>query len=246
MRDNPQRRTAIIWGIITSVAIFAVFAPHIFGMDGMGGGFAISTVSVIVAITGIIVCIIYIRRADALEKLLNGENLLAHWTYTPEEWQRYTDQEFSTQRKEKWALFFVIAIISLVVGIAFFIFDPKAGLWVFVSMLALVALIAFMAWFSAWQNLRLNKKYPGEAYISNDAVYLNRQFHTWKGFGARLESVSLVNNGGQQMLSFKYSVPSRNGRQRQTVRVPVPRGLEKASAKIANDINLYKESGHKR
>ncbi len=233
MKDNPQRRTVAIWGIITAVALFAIFAPHIFGMDELNGGFAISTLSFFVAIIGIIVVIIYARRAKALDRLFNVENLLAHWTYTPQEWKQYTEQEFQMERKEKWSLFYVVAGIALFLGIAFFIFDREAGLWVFIAMLGLIALIAFVAWFAAWNNYRQSKKCLGEAYISRDAVYLNRQYHTWKGLGARLESMVLAEHKGQQLLAFTYSMPTRTGMQMNTVRVPVPRGQEKAAELIA-------------
>lgn len=233
MKDNPQRRTATIWGIITAVAVFTIFAPHIFGMDGFSGGFAISTLSFFVAITGIIVVIMYVKRARALDRLFDGENLLAHWTYHPEEWRQYTEKEFQTERKEKWGLFYLVAGIALFLGIVFFIFDQEAGLWVFIAMLGLIALIAFVAWFAAWNTYRQNKKYLGEAYIGRNAVYLNRQFHTWKGLGARLESVVLAEHKGQQLLAFTYSMPTRTGIQEYTVRVPIPQGQEKTAETIA-------------
>jgi len=237
MKDNPQRRTAIIWGIVTAVAVFAIFAPHIFGMDEFGGGFAISTISFFVAITGIIVVVIYIGRARALDRMFQGENLLAHWTYTPEQWKKYTELEYKTESREKWKLFYLVAGIALFFGIVFFIFDREAGLVVFLVMLGLIALIAFVAWISAWSTYRQNKKYLGEAFIAKDAVYLNRQFHTWKGLGARLESVILAQEKGQQLLAFTYSMPTRTGIQEHTIRVPVPPGQEKSAGKIAEALN---------
>ncbi len=75
MKDNPTRRTAIIWGIVTALAIFAIFAPHIFGMDNLRGGFAISALSLMVALTGIIVTVIYAQRA----RLLGRKRTFTTW-----------------------------------------------------------------------------------------------------------------------------------------------------------------------
>jgi hypothetical protein len=236
MKYNPTRRTAIIWGIVTLLAIFTIFAPHLFGMDDLRGGFAISVLSILVAITGIIATVIYANRARMLDRILSGDNLLAHWTYSPEEWSEYTEKEFRTEKKEKWLLFYMVAGIALFFGILFVIFDHEAGLWVLVSMLGLIALIAFVAWFSAWYDYRQNKRYLGEAYITRDAIYLNRQLHTWRGLGARLESVNLVGKESQQLLAVTYSAPTRMGRQEYTVRVPVPRGQEKAAEKLAEKL----------
>jgi 4-amino-4-deoxy-L-arabinose transferase-like glycosyltransferase len=237
MKDNPTRRTAFIWAIITALAVFAVFAPHIFGMDEFNGGFAISAISIIVAITGIIVTVIYARRARSLNRILRGQNLLAHWTYSVVEWNQYAEKEYRTEKKEKRVLFYMVAGFALFFGVLAFIFDREAGLWVLISMLVLIALIAFVAWFAAWYDYRQNKKYLGEAYITRDAVYLNRQLHTWHGLGARLESVILTDNESQQVLSFTYSAPTRMGRQENTVRVPVPKGREKAAEKLAEKLN---------
>jgi len=233
MKYNPTHRTAIIWGIVTALAIFAIFAPNIFGMDGFRGGFAISALSLIVAVTGIIVTVIYARRARLLNRILDNEDLLAHWTYSQEEWNQYAEKEFQTEKKEKRMLFYM----ALFFGILFFAFDREGGLWVLISMLGLIALIAFVAWFAAWYNYRQNKKYLGEAYITRDAVYLNRQLHTWRGLGARLESVVLAEKGSRQIVAFTYSAPSRMGRQEYTVRVPVPQGQEKAAEKLAEKLN---------
>jgi MFS family permease len=237
MEKNPPRRTALIWGIITALAIFAIFAPHIFGMDGLRGGFAISALSFMVAITGIIVTVIYAKRAALLDRILGGKNLLAHWTYSQEEWNQYAEKEFQTEKKEKRVLFYMVAGFALFFGILFYIFDREAGLWALISMLGLIALIAFVAWFAAWYNYRQNKKYLGEAYITRDSVYLNRQLHTWRGLGARLESVILVEKESQQLLAFTYSAPTRMGKQEYTIRVPVPRGQEKAAEKLVEKFN---------
>jgi hypothetical protein len=98
VKDNPPRKTATIWCIITALAVFAIFAPHIFGMDELNGGFAISVLSFFLAITGIIVIIIYAKRASKLESMLKGNNLLAHWTYTPDEWRQYTEKEYQGEK----------------------------------------------------------------------------------------------------------------------------------------------------
>ncbi len=113
MKDNPSRRAAIIWGIVTALAIFAIFAPHIFGMDDLRGGFAISALSIMVSITGIIVTVIYVKGARLLDRILDGENVQAHLTYNLEEWNQYAEKEFQTEKKEKWFLFYIVAGIAL-------------------------------------------------------------------------------------------------------------------------------------
>jgi hypothetical protein len=243
MKDNPLRRAATTWGIITALAVFTIFAPHIFGMDEWDWDFAISALSFFLAVMGFIATILYAKRASQLEGIFKGDNLLAHWTYTQDEWIQYTEAEYQTQKKRIWSLFPKVAGIILLLGIVFFVFNLEGGLGVLVSMLplipliAFVALFAFFAWFAPWYNYRQNKKYLGEAYIAPDAVYLNRQFRTWKGLGAKLESVILVEIKSQQVLAFTCSYPTRIGRRKYTMCVPVPKGQRESAERLAERFN---------
>ena len=232
MKDNPARRTLNVWIIITILGIAAVFAPTVFGMDGFHGGYAVSTISFMLVLSGIIVIIIYSGRARTLDKILNGDNLLAHWTYSPEEWSSYADKEYTEEKGEKKALFFIIAGFALFFGVVFMIIDSESGIFVMGVMLALIVVIAFTAWFTAWYNHRENQKYLGETYITEDAAYINRQLHTWSGLGARLDSVDLNRGKSQLLLQFVYSAPTRTGMQEYTLRIPVPKGQEEAAEKI--------------
>jgi MFS family permease len=232
INNNPPLQTTIAWAIITILSVFGIFAPGIFGIKGFDGGFAISFVCIFLAIIGIIVVVIYIGRARLLNRILSGENTLAHWKYSPEEWRKYTEKEYKEERQLKRGLFYVISGIAVLVGIIFFLADHKGGLWVLVAMLGLVAIIAFTAWFTSWYNYRQNKKYLGETYITEEAVYINRQLHTWRGLGTRLDSVNLTEGKPPMLLQFVYSAPTRTGMQEYTVRIPVPVGEEEAAEKI--------------
>ena len=232
MKDNPPRRTLNVWIVITILGIFAIFAPNIFSMDGFNGGYAISTLSFMLVVTGIIVIIIYSGRARTLDKILNGDNQLVHWTYSPDEWSSYADKKYTEEKGGKKALFYIIAAFALFFGVVFMIMDFENGIFVMGCMLALIAVIAFTAWFTAWYNYRENKKYLGETYITEDAVYINRQLHTWRGLGAKLDSVDLNQGKSQLLLQFVYSAPTRTGMQEYALNVPVPKGQEEAAEKI--------------
>ena len=61
----------------------------------MNGGFAISFISIVAAITMFIVAIMYQGRASALDHILKGENQLAHWKYDPTEWLDFAEKEYA-------------------------------------------------------------------------------------------------------------------------------------------------------
>jgi hypothetical protein len=232
LKNNPPLQTVAAWAIITALAVFGVFAPSLFGMDGFKGGYAISFVCLFAVIAGIIVIVIYSGRARAVSRILKSDNVLAHWTYDPAEWNEYAEKQYVAEKKEKKALFLVIAAFALFFGVVFFLIDNESGLWVLVLMLILIAVIAFSAWFTAWYNHRQNLKYLGETYITMDSIYINRQLHTWRGLGAKLESVDLDKHKAHAMLKLVYCAPTRTGFQDYTVRVPVPRGKEAEAEQI--------------
>jgi hypothetical protein len=225
MQPNPPRTTSNAWWIITALAIFGIFAPELLGLDGFNGGFAISAVCIFLAIMGIIIALIYMARARKLDKILKGTNLLAHWTYSQDEWQQFTEEEYKRQKAGNKGLFIIIAAISLVIGIIFFIIDHDAGKWVFLTMVGVVALIGFVAWFTAFYNHWQNKNSLGEVYFTPDAVYLNRQLHDFKSLDAKLENVALKGKL-HPYIEFVYSAPTRAGRQDYQARVPIPQGKD--------------------
>jgi len=232
IKNNPPLQTTIAWAVITVLSIFGIFAPSVFGIKGFDGGFAISFVCIFLVIIGIIVLVIYIGRARLLNSIISGKDVLAHWKYSSAEWMKYSEKEYKERKQLNKGLAIVISGIALVTGIIFFLVDHKGGLWVLLAMVILAAVIAFTAWFTAWYNYRQNKKYLGETYITENALYINRQLHTWRGLGARLDSVDLTKGKSQQLLRFVYSAPTRTGMQEYQVNVPVPAGQEEAAEKI--------------
>lgn len=237
---NPPRDTAVAWCWITGLSVFGVFAPSIFGMDGFNGGFAISFICGFLAIIGIIVMVIYFGRAATLDRIFTGKDLLAHWTYPREEWVAYAEAEYKRERKWKTQLFWIVAVMALLAGGGCFIFDQEAGGVVFLVMLGLVAIIAFVAFFTSWYNYRQNLRYNGEAFIAPYAVYLNRQLHTWNSLAAWLESVELKDEK-QPYLQFRYMAPTRTGLQSYDANVPVPKGKEEEARALLEKFTTGKK-----
>ncbi len=221
---NPARRTMWVWVAITLLAFFGIFAPSIFGMDGFNGGFALSFICIIIALTGVFVVLMYRGRAATLDSIIQGKDVLAHWKYSAEEWRRYTEKAYEIEKKEKWGLFLFVMAIAIIVLIGFWLFNRDSGvvvIAVFVGLAAILSVtILLTTSYTHWQN----KKYHGEVYIGRDGVFLNRQLHLWRGWGAELEKAGYDEK--ERLISITYSIPSRQGRDTHSVHVPVPKGRE--------------------
>lgn len=83
MSTTPPKTTATASFAIAIFAAVMIFVPELVGFDG---GFAISFASILIAIIATIVGIMYLGWANKLDRILRGEGILAHWTYTPQLW----------------------------------------------------------------------------------------------------------------------------------------------------------------
>jgi hypothetical protein len=234
---NPPRRTAIVWVCITAISVLGIFNTTLFGIDGFDGGYALTFVSIFIFIMGIIIMAIYFKRASALDEMFQSKNLLAHWTYSEHEWRAYAERENREQVEINRSMFILISAIALIVGVLFVIAVPDSLISTTITIGGLIIIIGFTAFFVTWYRRAQNRKRIGEVYINRDGAYINRELHTWKSLGGKLEGASLNDKFlGQSILNFEYSAPSRNGRDYYTARIPVPLGKEPEAREILNEI----------
>jgi hypothetical protein len=231
---NPARRTMNVWLVITLLAVFGIFAPSLFGMDGFNGGFALATFSLFIAITGVIVILMYRGRANMLDGIFKGEGLLVHWRYKPAEWQDYTEKDYQEDKQAKWGLYRIVMVITVVVTFGFWLFHRDSGGIMIGIFLGLGALLGMVVWsttnYDHWQN----RRYQGEVYLARDGAYVGRELHLWKGWGASLDDLNL--NEPERLLEITYSMPSRMGRDSATVRIAVPQGEEAKAREVLAEL----------
>ncbi len=229
---NSQRSIVNLWLILMLLFIFCMFLPSIIGLDGFNGGFALSFGAGFMVIISIIVIFIYRSRAKQLDKILKGEGRVAVWQYSREEWFRFIVVDFEEERKSKKMLFFVVAGIAIVVGIIMTILlkDPLAFL-IAACIIPIVAIPAFLA-----PRARFNKLKNSEpkALIAEKGVIVGRMFHLWVNLGATLDQVVLKTDESPPILEFHYSMPTRQGRQTEVARLPVPAGKMTDAEQIGN------------
>ena len=231
---NTARRTLNVWIMLTAVFIFGIFAPSIFGIDGFDGGFALSIFSALLAMTGIVVILMYRGRARAADGILSGKNVLAHWTYTNEQWLEYSEKDYTLDKSAKWQLFLLVMGVTAVVTIGFWLFHRDSGLimlGIFLGLGVLLSIVILLTTnYDHWQNT----KYHGEVYIARDGAYVGRKLHLWKGWGAGLDDINYDEEN--RLLLIEYSMPSRNGRDTATIRIPVPPGQDDKARQVMTEL----------
>lgn len=230
--SNPLRRTARRAWIITLFGVVMIFGPmNLDWANGMDAGYAIAAFGVLFIIIGLVISFIYGKLARRLDEILSGEKLLAHWTYSDEEWRQYTETDYKIDRREKWQLFLIVAGISVVVGVFLALLNPEAW-WIFACIiLGLIAFTGLAAWLSTLYFHHKNKTSKSAVWISENGVYFNKILHAWNVIGSKFERIKYLEET-PRLIEFEYSVISRSGRDHQTVRVPVPLGKESLAANI--------------
>jgi hypothetical protein len=229
---NQEHRVAVAWTWITLILFALCFLPSAVGMDMMRAGFGIIFISAFATIMGLIVVFLYRSRAAKLDAMVNGKDLLVHWTVDADVWRDYVASEFVIEKSEKKALFLVTAVISVAVGVLFMVFARDGGVAVFLILMGLVAILAVVALLGPRLRYRRALRSPGEIFISPSAAYVGGALHTWTLLGAKLERVDLA-DGQPQMLEIEYSFPTRMGRDEFTLRIPVPAGRGNEAAVVA-------------
>lgn len=234
---NPQAAVARRWLIATLLAAAGVFLPSLLGIDGPKGGFAIALVSGFVAICGAVGTWMYRGRAAALGRLLDGDDLIAHWTYGEGQGARFAAAQLARELRDRRIMFILVCVFALPTGLVFLALDPrKGGPWVLGVMVALCAFIFALTRVLARGSAARARLDP-EAWIGPNAVWVGGVLHTWGSLGSRFESATSVQEAQDLELEVVYSFPTRTGRQRTEVRVPVPAGQEPEGARVLLALN---------
>ncbi len=236
-RRNPQARVAWIWVGIGVLGVAGVFLPFVFGMEGMGGGFAIAVVCGFLALSAAIAASVFAARARILGRLFRGADVLACWTYPEADRTNHAKKELAEEKKASWVLLLIIAAFALLIGIGFLIADPDAGRFVLLVMVGLVALLAVVAFLAPSIRHRKRRRAVPEAIVSREGAYVFGMLHTWRLLGARIEDVDLA-TGAKPVLHVTYSAPVLYGkvfltRQSYTVSIPVPPGEQGRAEEVA-------------
>lgn len=232
---NTQQHIVNLWLILMAVFTFIVFLPSIIGLDGMDGGFAMSFVSGFMVITCIIVILVYRSRAKQLDKILSGEGRIAVWKYTPEEWMRFIAVDFEAEKKAKKMLFILVSAISVIVGIILLIVI-KDILILFIT-LGIIPLVALPAFLAPRRRYRKLQRSESKALIAENGVIVGKMFHLWAKMGARLDGVLIDMESDPKIIEFWYSIPTRNGRQEEIARIPIPKSKMDEAMRIVEHFN---------
>lgn len=226
-----------------------VLWPFVHGTVGSGLSFASILIGGLLVIGGAVALWLFGVQVAMVRRLIDGRAYLAHFTFPREEWNRFVDWNYRSELSEKKALWWLIFIISLIVGLGFVaVMRDKASVWVFGFLMGFMVFLRFLAVGLPRLTARRQREGIGGVYVGREGACLNGVVHSWITFGARLESAEYADDPLPHVLVV-YSQLQSSGRAlyfyRQDIplRIPVPAGRESEGRELARSLNAAGRRG---
>jgi len=240
LRRNSEITGRTVGLVLALVGVLLMVLPPVAGMDGFDGGFALQFLGLFFLITGLITAGIFAHRVRRLESMLRGQEVLAHWAYDPRLQAEQAERDLAATRGRNWLMLILVAVLLIACTAMFvvvgFMEGEEENMPGFVAiMLGVLVVVAFFALVMPALQYRRALRSGGEAIIAANGLYMSGVLHTWESPLAGMESVELVDDGGQARLLFNLRSLDRTGPmgyRQYTVEVPVPPGEEATARRV--------------
>lgn len=227
---NKPRRVMRNAFLVTALMIAGAIITGYSGLDGMKGGYALIVLFGFLAMTSLVTAILYIPRAKEFDKLMNGLNPLARWTYTQEEWEAFIKEDLKEMIAVNKATLRLVIIVSLVVGaILLLIYRDNLFILIIAGIILLLSAVAFLA-----PRIRSHylKKGVQVSLVGEKAAFTGGSFQTWTQLGAYLVGTDIYTEGEIPVLHIIFEFPTLQGVQQEIIRIPVPAGKMDEARKV--------------
>ena len=212
-------------------------------MDPMSGRYAVMFVSFFIALTLVAVALLFWSRARTVDMLLDGRNIIAHWTYSPEASSVSADREFMEYQEANRALFIVVGGFFVVAILVLLALGGEAGGLTALVLVGMLGVIALVAWGAPRIVYRRALKAIPEAYIGRNGIIYREIVYPFRSFLNHLDGVSFreAERGNPPLLTFSFiQVVGLSILRPYAVSVPVPplvkrSGLERSPGCCTRD-----------
>lgn len=224
--ENTQR-TIYKRALLCSVIFFVIMLIPFMENNPISGIWAIAFFEFFLAVSSLVVAVMYKSRANKLDRLLSGDRLLAQWTLTKEDKKKYADFLFENKSSKNKLLFFImLAFIILIFGL-FIIFmdDNEARLYMFIVMVVLITVLGVVAFMMPYVLKRKSLNADGHVLIGSKYAYVNGYFHNWDFLLSGLEEAKVIYEPFYGLhLTYFYMV--RSIRNTEELDIPAPAGYD--------------------
>jgi hypothetical protein len=243
MTGHIPNKPRKVYRVALFLCLFFVGSTVLVGtssMDGMGGKYALVFILGFAAVSAFVTAMMFIPRAREFDKLVNGLILLAHWKYSPDEWEKFLLES----RKEmlivnratlRWA-----STISAVVGIILLLASRDSLFLIIIG--GIILMMAAAAFLGPLIQTSLMKNEEREAFVGERSAFIGGSFYTWTQAGSRLTGAGIYSEDTPiAMLHIIYEYPTIRAFQQEIIRIPVPAGRMEEASKLVEILSKQTE-----
>ena len=158
----------------------------------IAGVWAISFVSFFLFISSLVVMWMFRGRSERLQTLISGENLLAEWTLTPEQKEKYINYFYEQEKGKNMAILFSISFVAIIVFGIFILVIDEGKLFMLGVLGALILFLSFFAFVMPIYYRHSNQKGDGKILIGAKYAYINGYFHNWDFVLSGLSKIKII------------------------------------------------------
>ncbi len=156
------------------------------------------------------------RKADAL---IDGDDLLLHWSYRYEDIEPYLDDEKKRAKKMRMVILFSCALV-LAIGVVFS-FTATGVDYAAIGEYAGILILAIAVLYKGLPAMGHGTTGVTEFYLGKTSALFGGRFHSWGHKGGSLHRVEF-REGKPSILLLSYSVSARPRGKVIDLRIPVP------------------------
>ncbi len=235
--NNEWKKVAI--SILAAVVFTATCLVSPAVIDGMNGGYALSFISLFLAVSSVAVALLYLHRARVMDGILTDPNLLVHWIYGEEMAGKSVEREYRDYLERNRIMFIVIGGMLVLVSLFFMIFMGEDGLLTGIFLLAFAGFLFIVSRVAPWLERRRAMGASHDAFIARSGIIYEGGVYPFRMFMGSWNGVVLRNANKKSPAILVFSFSQMNGRfiiQSFDIVIPVPPGEEENAGRIVREL----------
>ena len=154
------------------LGIIMVLMPRVLEIDMGDGGGALILIGITIAITGLAILPLMVKRDKMYENLMNASDRLACWEYNRDTWNQANEKRLTESKEKAKAIIFLIDGLIFVITTVIVISDPDVAGPMFLVMGSIAVLLTIVAIVSPKIAYRVSQKQNPIVMIGrNGALY---------------------------------------------------------------------------
>jgi hypothetical protein len=239
---NKERSNASLSLLIFILSVIAALIPFLLEADMERWGFGVVMVSGVTGLTSLVVFLMFNGRARVWDSMFNKENILAHWSYSEEFWDKVSAADAKDAGIGR-IIGSILGGIFLLTGIVVYAAgNDEDGIFMMImsGIAVFFVVIGFIS--AAAEKKRVRNSIP-EVIIARQGIFFKNTLYTWNNKAiSYLESVSMHPAEPSTLLFVLRQLSGARGHafhfHQYQIPVPIPSGQQQSADELIRYFDL--------